>query len=370
MVRSNMGRDAGGWHEDFMRQQQQYSGSSLIAKQPARNQMAELGYLHGQAMAQNPSALQPSGMYREMNYHLGGREVYQNAQADAADNSAFEAAFAQAEGAHASTQREAQRELSEIGEVAGVRLDPIFNTQTSHVDINRLGSLQSPGNTTLQTPPEPQSTIRIGSDAIPATDLTAARTAEEYARDCDELARTAGQLLKSVADDTSSKFQESQFLTLMRRIRDREVELRGQEFHDVDKTANGIQNPVPSHSVLEVGGRPDVPAASQIPDLGGAPQERPLVDYERALQELEAQNSGRLGEARRQFEEEKMNRADEDAQALHPGGSGYPVREGLGNGDGDDDRHKYDHWASGGIGVEDERIEESPGLAGRFSRAV
>jgi hypothetical protein len=370
MVRSNMGRGAGGWHDDFMRQQQQYSGSSLSAKQPVRNQMAELGYLHGQAMAQNPSALQQPGMYQEMNYPLGGREIYQNAQADVADNSAFEAAFAQAEGAHASTQREAQRELSEIGEGAGVRLDPLFNAQTSQVDANQLGSLQSPENDTLQTPSEQQSTIRIGSDAIPATDLTAVQTAEKYARDCDELARTAGQLLKSVADNTSPKFQESQFLTLMRRIRDREVELRGEEFHDVDKTANGVQNPVPSHNVSEVGVRPDVPGVSQIPNMGGASQESPLADYERALQELGAQNSRRLGEARRQHEEEEMNRAGEDAQALHPGGSGYPVREGLGNGDGDDDRHKYDHWASGGIGVEDERIEESPGLAGRFSRAV
>jgi hypothetical protein len=51
--------------------------------------------------------------------------------------------------------------------------------------------------------------------------------------DDDEMAATAGQLLNSVADNTSEKFQNSQFLELMRRLRDREVRVEGDKMVDV-----------------------------------------------------------------------------------------------------------------------------------------
>jgi hypothetical protein len=51
--------------------------------------------------------------------------------------------------------------------------------------------------------------------------------------DPDELARTAGQLLDSVRDNQSQKFQESTFLSLMRRIRDREVRVEGDRMVEV-----------------------------------------------------------------------------------------------------------------------------------------
>lgn len=49
----------------------------------------------------------------------------------------------------------------------------------------------------------------------------------------EELARTAGALLDSVSHDTSTKFQESVFLQLMRRIRDHEVRVEGEHFVEV-----------------------------------------------------------------------------------------------------------------------------------------
>jgi hypothetical protein len=45
--------------------------------------------------------------------------------------------------------------------------------------------------------------------------------------DPDALARTAGHLLDSVKDNRSDKFQNSQFLQLMRQLRDREVTVEG-----------------------------------------------------------------------------------------------------------------------------------------------
>lgn len=51
--------------------------------------------------------------------------------------------------------------------------------------------------------------------------------------DDEELSRTAGQLLQSISHDTSQKFQDSVFLNLMRRIRDKEVRVDGENFVEV-----------------------------------------------------------------------------------------------------------------------------------------
>jgi len=56
---------------------------------------------------------------------------------------------------------------------------------------------------------------------------------EARAQDADALARAAGQILTSVSHDQSEKFQQSNFLALMRRIRDREVEVKGDDFAEV-----------------------------------------------------------------------------------------------------------------------------------------
>lgn len=72
--------------------------------------------------------------------------------------------------------------------------------------------------------------IRIGSDNIPQVDQ---REPNQRGNDADELARTAGQLLDSVSHEQNQKFKESNFLALMRRIRDREIQVEGDEFREV-----------------------------------------------------------------------------------------------------------------------------------------
>ena len=74
--------------------------------------------------------------------------------------------------------------------------------------------------------------IRIGSDTIPYTAKEDA-DAQGQSNDGDELARTAGHLLDSVSHEKNQKFQQSNFLALMRRIRDREVHIEGDEFREV-----------------------------------------------------------------------------------------------------------------------------------------
>jgi hypothetical protein len=51
----------------------------------------------------------------------------------------------------------------------------------------------------------------------------------------DALAQTAGQLLATVSHETSEKFAQSSFLTLMRRLRDHEVVVEGENFIEVSE---------------------------------------------------------------------------------------------------------------------------------------
>lgn len=78
--------------------------------------------------------------------------------------------------------------------------------------------------------------------------------------DNDDLARTASELLDKVRHDQSEKFQNSAFLGLMRRLRDREVKVDGDkmvETGSVSATAQPAQAGLQSHMVP--------PATTQMP---------------------------------------------------------------------------------------------------------
>ena len=73
--------------------------------------------------------------------------------------------------------------------------------------------------------------------------------------DDDEMAATAGRLLERVADNTSEKFQNSQFLSLMRRLRDREVKVQEDKIVEVDGSHQQQQKsntiPAPQNSTFQ-----------------------------------------------------------------------------------------------------------------------
>lgn len=71
-----------------------------------------------------------------------------------------------------------------------------------------------------------------------------------HRNDEDEMAETAGRLLERVADNTSEKFQNSQFLELMRRLRDREVRVEGDKM--VEVSAQPSVSPLPASAPPEI----------------------------------------------------------------------------------------------------------------------
>lgn len=57
----------------------------------------------------------------------------------------------------------------------------------------------------------------------------------------DDLAQTAEEVLLTVSDNNSQKFQDSTFLALMRRLRDREVRVAGDKMVDVEVSSSLFQ---------------------------------------------------------------------------------------------------------------------------------
>ncbi|KGQ00929.1 hypothetical protein PAAG_12400 [Paracoccidioides lutzii Pb01] len=169
---------ASGWQNDFMRQAHPKPQSQTPATQTSQMPLRYgpvMGVMGFGGMSSHHSVYQDP--YQS--------HVQEHKEQFVFDESAFEAAFAEAR---------AEVELQE---------------QKS----------QEEGTT---EPLEIQQTIRIGSDTI--------RPPVEGTNESDELAKTAGQLLDSVSHDQSQKFKESNFLALMRQLRDREVVVDGDEF--------------------------------------------------------------------------------------------------------------------------------------------
>jgi hypothetical protein len=128
-------------------------------------------------------------------YHDGPQAAETTAQPqgmETFDDSAFEAAFAQA---HAEIAMETDKHEQPVAQ------EEILE-------------------------PSQHEAIRIGSDRIESAE-------GEGVDSADELAKTAGQLLDYVRHDQSQKFKESNFLALMRQLRDREVIIDGDKIRQV-----------------------------------------------------------------------------------------------------------------------------------------
>ncbi|KAK2796855.1 hypothetical protein FQN51_008945 [Onygenales sp. PD_10] len=172
---------SGGWQHEFMHPghqtpQMQTSGFTTRFPQTGTLQNSAPGFAYNDYMPAQ-TFTQPAP---------GHDQLQERLQAEKSDQSAFEMAF------------------------ADVRAE---------VEVQEH-SLQQEEETLEQ--PIIQETIRIGSDTI--------QPQADGVNESDELAKTAGQLLESVSHDQSEKFKGSNFLALMRQLRDHEVTVEGDEF--------------------------------------------------------------------------------------------------------------------------------------------
>ncbi|KAJ6164296.1 peroxin-20 Pex20-Penicillium chrysogenum [Penicillium chermesinum] len=207
-----------GWQNEFLNQQAEQRG-------PAFHSQTRPVQSHGYQPAFAPSRSIYNSSMNSMNMQPAHQGVgtEQNTEQHQFDDSAFEAAFAQARADLELQEHEAVSAEAEKKE----EIEPEPLPQT-------LGTVHEE--------------IRIGSDTISQTD----QNPQTQTHDADALAQTAGELLESVRHEQSPKFQQSNFLALMRRIRDREVQVEGDEFRETVQSLHPGGRHYPGQSFPEI----------------------------------------------------------------------------------------------------------------------
>lgn len=230
----------GGWQQEFMRQRESPTALGK-QKQPEISSfaMSQQSFLPFTASAS--LVPQQNGIYQQdtMSQQLNATKP----QLHEADfERAFQDAFDQMDSMDA--QLKAADEMTEEGH------DPLMEESL------------------IQEP----SQMKIGSDAIEYTEVQD-RTIDQDARDANALARVAGELVQNVDHETNEKFKNSQFLDLMRRIRDREVEVRNNDLENTHLQTDATEKQL-EHSDL----RPHDPNTFQFPDMNNVYRPDETID--------------------------------------------------------------------------------------------
>ncbi|KAI5281244.1 hypothetical protein KEM54_003306 [Ascosphaera aggregata] len=187
---------SGGWQDEFLQQQQQQQIHHVASPSHASQR------LFGTVGAMRPmSTMSQYSMYNPV-------ATLPRNSTETLDDAAFEAAFA-----------EARAEVDQLDKQSAD-----YHQHKSRTEL-RLDINQDAG---VSEPQQQGEKVRIAADTIQDT-------GKNVVDQNDDLARTAGQLLESVQHETNQKFKESNFLALMRQLRDREVVVDGGEFRQVEQ---------------------------------------------------------------------------------------------------------------------------------------
>jgi hypothetical protein len=312
----------GGWQNEFMKQRQNGVSPVVLGKQPERamqtntptwSPVQQPGFLE-QPMWSSYQPYQSAQLpFQEAVYY--GPQQHGHEEHMEMNDADFEAAFS-----------EAQQEIQEQHTIPQETLDRMAETEArkffaDHQLLHSDGTYtndHSDQNINTDRPGLFDTSQRIGSDAINYAEQKD-RSAEQDTRDADDLARTAGQLLNSVQHDSSDKFRESRFLDLMRRIRDREVEVRGEDF--VDTSTQGTENnitPLYTNKANE----------SSIPSTYEAREKDPLTPQPEpfTFPDLNEVYNPQNTDTDYHFDTHNPSSSTpmSQIQELHPGGRNYP----------------------------------------------
>ncbi|OBT69427.1 hypothetical protein VE03_01165 [Pseudogymnoascus sp. 23342-1-I1] len=202
---------AGGWHQEFAQMNNTQSG---MPQQQGQQHSYNAPLERLSSLATTPFGMNQQPMYQTPLYQPApqtqpSQPHHLNPEVSTFDEAAFAAAFDQA------AQSELQSEQASLSHAL----------QEGHLA------------------PAP-----IGADAIHHPDAPS-QPLLTPAQESDDLARTAGALLTSVQGDQSDKFANSQFLQLMRQLRDKEVVVEGDAIMPAGAAGQGgpggAENPTP-----------------------------------------------------------------------------------------------------------------------------
>lgn len=205
-----------------------------------------------------------------------------------------------------------QQNVTQEPQLQDPSFDKAFQDAFDSIQQSELGDMDAEEATILKEPVhdmeydpallQPLET-KIGSDAIDYTEQKD-RTADQDTQDAGDLARVAGQLLQNVSHEQNEKFQNSKFLDLMKKIRDREIEVRNNDFE-----STYVDHAEPQSALADPAAQKQEPNAFSFPDMNKvyAPDTRIDAPSEYSFDAD-------------QFPYQPYNQISD----LHPGGPHYP----------------------------------------------
>jgi hypothetical protein len=227
-------QDTGGWHQDFAQQQNgvDMSVQNMVNMSGQVNSTMRYSPLSGMNMMPQYSG-GFAGQQAEMS------RAQQKQPEEAFDEEAFARAFeAAAQAEMASKEEESQQREFGQEQSQGVEMgqDIMINESAERLMATSEGLLDEP----------------IGADTI--HDPKSDPRIDQEQNSPDALARTAGQLLDSVRHDRSTKFQNSQFLELMRQFRDKEATVEGDRIVGTEMNNGNGEDGVESGGMAGISG--------------------------------------------------------------------------------------------------------------------
>lgn len=280
---------SGGWQEEFI------NARPFVSERAAGKQPMTSALPAAQAQSLYSGLMPQSLVTPQFHMHQQGHDLAQQEHTQQYSDAAFEQAF-----------QDAFKEMQNLEQQGG------HDTMAQHGVVEDANTLQD-RNIDPEALIQEVSHSRIGADTIPYTEQKD-RTPDMDQRDANELARLAGELVQHVSHETDDKFLNSQFLDLMRRIRDREVEVRDNNFEHIQHVQE------PSTSIQQSTGAPEQLKEHDLntfefPDMDNVYKPNGTIDMSPDFYSFPSEYEP--AQARTQI------------QDLHPGGPRYPEASGA-----------------------------------------
>ncbi|KAB8339139.1 hypothetical protein FH972_022075 [Carpinus fangiana] len=217
------------WHNDFI--QQNRSTSSHLSQTSFQPQMSQQ---YPSTMGYAPSLMRTAPMMHGSSLEQSGFSQ-KGKEKEAFDDAAFERAFEM----HASQafEEQAQFEAQEQASREAAAADELHRTQEQQSARSHYEASMDPLKEWAQAIKENEVEETIHNIEAERLREEPVQEAQQHLAPPDvdqDLARTAGELLERVADDQNEKFLNSEFFSLMRRVRDGEATIRDGQMLDGD----------------------------------------------------------------------------------------------------------------------------------------
>lgn len=256
-IHAPVAQNATSWHTDFLQSQNVPAAQSFVQAAPSwvHDTQMSMGYhpmMSGMAPGLGLSNIAQGKQREQQPQDMFDMSAFERAFDDARQQMLeAEAVLQQNQQAEATVLEEEElsdleRELQEETDMLAERAAKEMEWQTSRQGSPQLNQAAWPDTFMAEQHRVLDEASLDGREVLEQVEQQ--QEPLDIAQDDNELSIVAGQLLDSVSDNMSEKFQASSFLQLMRRLRDKELRVEGENFVEVSNESCNVSIILDRHS--------------------------------------------------------------------------------------------------------------------------